>query len=130
MLRSYGVQGFQAQLRRLCALAGELEALVLASEDFVLFTPRRFSLIVIRYVPPSLHVREDAEDVLEALNKAWYARLADRHDLQLTATVVGGKHCVRVAIGTPQVELRHVQNVWRIMQEEAKVAKQQLALKL
>lgn len=74
-----------------------LEDLVLASPNyFELFVPRRFSLVVLRLKSAKADDK-DAND----LNKRFFALTAERKDIHLTPTTVGGKSCTRIAIGSP-----------------------------
>lgn len=65
---------------------------------------------------------EDQEEKLvqeNKLNKLFFASLVEREDIHLTATIVGGVYCVRVAIGSQFTRSKHVQLVWRVCQEVA-----------
>jgi aromatic-L-amino-acid decarboxylase len=108
-LRSYGVEGFRRHLRRLVELAGVFERAVSGGEvgDGVgLFVPRRFSLVVLRVVTPT---QDDA--VSNELNQAVVRLASEDHSLMLTPTTVGGRDCVRVAVGSPYTEERHVREL-------------------
>ncbi|GAA5843539.1 hypothetical protein JCM11251_001650 [Rhodosporidiobolus azoricus] len=112
-LRSYGVSGFQKHLRQLNDRATLLEKQVPTGlEGVELFTPRRFSLVVLRVrstlptPPPS-----DAAALFEyenALNASLIRLASVDHSLMLTPTTVGGIECVRIAVGSPFTEERHI----------------------
>ncbi|GAA5896560.1 hypothetical protein JCM6882_005728 [Rhodosporidiobolus microsporus] len=114
-LRSYGTSGFVKHLRRLNDLAALLEEQVPTGlEGVELFTPRRFALVVLRLrstLPSSAENGLAGAPLLayeNALN-ASLIRLANAdHSIMLTPTTVGGIECVRVALGSPTVEERHV----------------------
>ena len=115
-LRSYGVTGFQKHLRQLISRAEVFERALLDADKgvpgVVLFTPRRFSLVVFRVV--SLADKDDKLDAAtrleheNALNASVIRHANEDSSLMLTPTTVGGKNCVRIAIGSPNTEDRHV----------------------
>lgn len=78
VLRSYGVSGFQAHLRKLVDLTKHFEELVTKSPTYELFVPRRFSLVCVRLVGAT----EDAEKDVDAdkLNKEFHRLSAERKD--------------------------------------------------
>ncbi|GAA5968699.1 hypothetical protein JCM3765_003414 [Sporobolomyces pararoseus] len=106
-LRSFGVKGFQAHLRKGIKLGKVVEELIKEEEEVELFTPRSFSLVVFRLVDPS----RDAQ-VENKLNSALTKRLNSRHDIFLTETSVGGKICLRFCPGSRETEERHVRDSW------------------
>lgn len=122
MLRSYGVTGFQTHLRKLVDLAAHyFESLVLASEDFELFVPRSFALVVFR-------LRGSAGVDADALNRDFFARTTERKDIHLTPTVVGGKYCTRLAVGSPFTKVEHIEAAWGLIQALAVEARQAVAV--
>lgn len=114
VLRSFGVEGVRAYVRRTVALGAHLEGLVRAlPERFEMMAPRRAGLVVFR-----LKGGEGAsEEETERLNDVFFDKIHARTDVHLTPGHVGGKSCTRVAIGSPRTEERHVDGVWRIVQE-------------
>ncbi|SGY40405.1 BQ5605_C003g02370 [Microbotryum silenes-dioicae] len=121
VLRSYGQKKFQEHLNKGIALAQRLENLVLEhrGNGFELFVPRRFALIVIRLLEPN-----GGDE--EALNKAFFARIAKRKDIHLTSTIVGGKSCTRVAIGGTQTKEQHIDHLWNVIREVSDETRQAL----
>ncbi|GAA6020111.1 hypothetical protein JCM11491_006401 [Sporobolomyces phaffii] len=107
VLRSFGTNGFRSHLRKLVNLARFLEKTVKAEPGVELFTPRSFSLVVFRIVDPSGDV-----ELENRLNAAFIKRSNDEHKIMLTQTSVGGKQCVRVAIGSRETEERHLRESW------------------
>ncbi|GAA5837794.1 hypothetical protein JCM9279_006861 [Rhodotorula babjevae] len=116
-LRSYGVTGFQKHLRQLISRAEVFERALLDADKgvpgVVLFTPRRFSLVVFRVI--SLDLKDGTPDAAaarleheNALNASVIRHANEDSSLMLTPTTVGGKNCVRIAIGSPNTEDRHV----------------------
>lgn len=72
-----------------------------------MFTPRTFSLVVFRILDPSGDLEVENE-----LNAAFIKRSNEEHKIMLTQTSVGGKQCVRVAIGSRETEERHLKESW------------------
>ncbi|GAA6062475.1 hypothetical protein JCM10212_000010 [Sporobolomyces blumeae] len=107
MLRSFGTSGFQAHLRKLVELAKVLESMVNEEPGIELFTPRSFSLVVFRILDPSGDLETE-----NALNAAFIKRSNEEHKIMLTQTSVGGKQCVRMAIGSRETEERHLKESW------------------
>ncbi|GAA6003303.1 hypothetical protein JCM10207_001852 [Rhodosporidiobolus poonsookiae] len=112
VLRSYGTTGFQRHLRRLNDLAVVFENKIKqgAIEGVELFSPRRFALVVIRArALSSAGVSSDQLAAYEnALNAHIIALANQDHSVMLTPTTVGGENCVRIALGSPKVEERHI----------------------
>ena len=112
VLRSFGVEGYQAHIRKVSlrshippflTLHGRLQSISLGEifaervrshpELLELVTPPSFSLSVFRIAPsaaPGL-----SEDELNELNRRFYQKLYERKDLMLTETKLNGVHCVR-----------------------------------
>jgi len=72
-----------------------------------MFTPRSFSLVVFRILDPSGDL-----EIENQLNAAFIKRSNDEHKIMLTQTIVGGKQCVRMAIGSRETEERHLKESW------------------
>ena len=112
VLRSFGVEGYQAHIRKVSLRSrilssptlhdrsqsiglGEIFAESVRShpELLELVIPPSFSLSVFRIAPSA--VPESSEDELNELNRQFYQRLYERKDLMLTETKLDGVHCVR-----------------------------------
>ncbi|KAK4048765.1 hypothetical protein OIV83_004531 [Microbotryomycetes sp. JL201] len=114
-LRSYGTNGFESHLRKLIKHAERLEKLILSDKQhsFELFTPRSFSLVVVRLRGGD----GDSLEHVDELNKTFYALTTERKDIMLTPTIVGGRACTRIALGSPLLRTEHVDKIWSIMKE-------------
>lgn len=53
------------------------------------------------------------------VNKALLDALNARGDMFLIHTELNGKYTIRLAVGSTGTQLRHVQHVWVVVQEEA-----------
>ncbi|KAF9648552.1 aromatic-L-amino-acid decarboxylase [Thelephora ganbajun] len=120
VLRSFGVEGFQAYIRK-CISLGEIfaESVRNHPELLELVTPPSFSLSVFRIAPgavPGLPAHE-----LNELNELYYRRLNERNELMLTQTELNGVHCVRFVVGVQRTERIHVEAAFGICLETAKL---------
>jgi aromatic-L-amino-acid decarboxylase len=103
VLRWYGVDGLREHIRKHVALAQEFASWVAADERFELVAPHPLSLVAFR-------LRAGDEATLALMN-----RVNASGEAYLTHTVVNGRVALRLAIGSPQTEPRHVQAVWRLL---------------
>jgi len=112
VLRWYGAEGLRAHVRGHVALAQELAAAVDADPRFELMAPHPLSLVCFR-----LATGDDEAD--DRGNAEMLRRLNASGALHLTHTRVRGRHTLRLAIGSPRTERRHVLAAWRRVQETA-----------
>lgn len=113
MLKSYGVEGFRAHIRKSIGLGERFRRYIEADEVFeVLFKPR-LSLTVFRL---------GGTGDLNSLNKKFYNNLDVHSDkLSLTHTVVNGVYCVRFVTGCPQTREVHVDDAYKIISDVARL---------
>ncbi len=107
VIRSYGVSGLQAFVRRHIELASRFEQWVLADPDFELARPRSLNLICLR------HRSSDAA------NQALLKRLNDSGRLFLSHTVIDGRYTLRFCIGQTHTEEAHIVAAWQAIREAA-----------
>lgn len=107
VLRSYGAEGLRAHVRKHVALARELAAWLAADRRFVLAAPVPLSLVCFRLAAGD----DAARELLEAVNASGRA--------YLTHAKLDGRYVIRVAIGSTWTERRHVEDLWRLIQELA-----------
>lgn len=105
VIRSYGVAGLQAFVRRHVELASRFEQWVLADPEFELVRPRSLNLICLR------RRGSDAD------NQALLKRLNDSGRLFLSHTVIDGRFTLRVCIGQTHTEEAHVAAAWQRIRE-------------
>ncbi|KAJ7714338.1 pyridoxal phosphate-dependent transferase [Mycena maculata] len=120
VLRGFGVEGFRKHIRQAITLNTTFVDLLADMEIFELVTPPSLALTVFRVVPPS-HAQADLA-ALNALNAAFFARLAVRPDLAITQTVLNGVFCVRFAVGAARTTQAHVRAAFDVLVEEAHAA--------
>lgn len=123
VMRHYGLEGLRAHIRGHVRLAGMLEGLVAASERFEPVGERRFGLVCLR---PRARAGEKAEGVderarwiVERVNASGRALLIHTALPEGMAEPGRGRVVIRVSIGSPGVEERHVREVWRLLEEAA-----------
>ena len=116
VIRSYGVEGLRAIVRRHVALAGELAAAIDAEEDFELVVAPRLALFCFRYRPSGVG---DAA-ALDELNERLLRALNDSGRLYLTQTRVAGAYVIRFCVGQTTTERRHVDAAWAAIREVAR----------
>jgi aromatic-L-amino-acid/L-tryptophan decarboxylase len=115
VIRSYGITGLQALIRKHISLAHELAGWIDASPDFELMAPVPFGLVCFRYNP---HKKDG--DETDRINAALLARVNASRRVHLTHTRLGGRYVIRVVVGQRQTERRHVEEVWRLLQREGR----------
>jgi len=105
VLRSYGVQGFQAHIRSHVAMATAFAERVAAHPRIEVPVPPRWGLVVLRVTRPGLDAAQT-----DALNRAWEQLLLARSsDLLLTPTVVPGIGvCIRWVVGAVSTRPEHI----------------------
>jgi aromatic-L-amino-acid decarboxylase len=100
VLRWYGASGLRAHVRRTVALAQELAGWIAADDRFEVVAPHPFSLVCFR-----LRAGDDAnEELLRQVNATGLC--------YLTHTRVRDRYTLRLAIGVPATERRHVEATW------------------
>ncbi len=114
VLRSYGVEGLQAIIRRHVALAGELAEWIRADPEFELAAPVPFGLVCFSWAPQG---RSDEE--LDALNEALLARVNASGRVFMTHTRLGGRYVIRLVVGQRETGRERVAEAWRLVKEAA-----------
>ncbi|MDH3752451.1 MAG: pyridoxal-dependent decarboxylase [Acidimicrobiia bacterium] len=101
VIRHYGASGLQAHIRGHVAMARRFAASVEQHPDFDVVAPVPLSLVCFRH--------RGGDDV----NKAILEAVNASGEIFLTHTVLDGKHTLRLAIGSPATEQRHVDAAWQ-----------------
>ena len=115
LIRSEGVSGLRARLRRDLENAQWLAAQVDAAQAWERIAPVPLQTVCVRHHPPGL----DGE-ALDRHTLTWVERLNRSGDAFLTPTVLGGRWTVRVSIGGETTERTHVAALWERMQAVAR----------
>ncbi|KAH9072142.1 pyridoxal phosphate-dependent transferase [Lactarius deliciosus] len=116
VLRSFGVEGFQANIRKCIALNNSFAEHIRASPIFDLVTPPSFALTVFRLLPRSATAAGELDSV-NALNRDFYSGLQTRSSLVLTQTLIGEVFCVRFAVGSSRTEQSDIEDAWGVIKE-------------
>ncbi|KAH9979065.1 pyridoxal phosphate-dependent transferase [Lactifluus volemus] len=97
VLRSFGIEGFQANIRKCISLNNSFVEHIRACSIFELVTPPSFALSVFRLIPKSLN----------ALNRTFYEIFG--------LTTVGKVFCIRLVVGASRTEQSDIDNAWNII---------------
>jgi aromatic-L-amino-acid decarboxylase len=103
VIRWYGAEGLREHIRRHVGFAQEFARWVAADERFELVAPHPLALVTFR-------LRAGDDETLALMN-----RVNASGELYLTHTLVNGRASLRLAIGSPWTELRHVEAAWRAL---------------
>jgi aromatic-L-amino-acid decarboxylase len=115
VIRSYGVNGLRALVRKHVALARELAGWIEEAEDFQLMAPVPFGLVCFRYRPG-----DGSEGRTDELNRRLLARVNATRRVHLTHTALGGRYVIRLAVGQRQTERTQVEEAWSLIRDAAK----------
>ncbi len=118
LLRYFGIEGLRSRLERHLAMAARLAALIDADPDAERLAPAPFATLCFRYRPSELTGREREPAVaarLDALNETLMARVNATGEAFLSHTRLDGRYTIRIAIGNPRTEWRHVGRTWELV---------------
>ncbi|WP_082522886.1 aminotransferase class V-fold PLP-dependent enzyme [Geodermatophilus sp. Leaf369] len=110
VVRWYGAEGLREHVRGHVALAQELAGWARADDRFSVVAPHPLSLVCLK--PRWPHGVDGDVATMTLLE-----RLADGGEVFLTHTTVSGEVVVRVSIGSPATERRHVERLWALLGE-------------
>jgi len=112
VIRWYGAEGLRAHIRSGIELADGFAESVAADDRFELREWHPFALVCFRPLWKGLDVEQANRASLDLLE-----RLNGSGELYLSHTKVAGDVVLRLAIGTPSTERRHVQAAWDRIRE-------------
>ena len=107
VLRHYGIEGLQYQIREHVKLAQEFVKWMEGDSRFEVAAPAPLNLVCFRLKSGD----EQNQRLMDALNRSG--------DLYLTHTRLGNQLTLRMSIGQANTKRRHVEKAWRRIQEEA-----------
>ncbi|KAG0693790.1 pyridoxal phosphate-dependent transferase [Suillus ampliporus] len=120
VLRSRGINGFQKYINDSIKLNAKFAQHIRESDQFSFVAKPFLALTVFRLAPKSLlHL---ATPELNALNRAFYARLAARNDIAITQTDLNGVFCVRMAIGAEMTLEGDIDKALDVIGQEGRAA--------
>ncbi|XWS47052.1 hypothetical protein CRYUN_Cryun14cG0120200 [Craigia yunnanensis] len=114
VLRLYGLENLQCYIRNHIKLAKHFEDLVAQDPRFEAVTPRMFSLVCFRLLPPpnnEYHGNKLNHELLDAVNSTG--------NVFISHTVLSGKYILRFAVGAPLTDEKHVNAAWKVLQDKA-----------
>jgi aromatic-L-amino-acid decarboxylase len=106
VIRWYGAEGLRAHIRAHVELAQRFAAHVQADERFEIVAPHPLALVTFR-----LRAGDDA-------TLALMHRVNESGAAYLTHTTVNGQAALRLAIGSPLTEQRHVDAAWELLSRD------------
>lgn len=112
VLRSFGVETLREKLRYHIRMAHDLAELIGQDEEFELMAPVTLNLVCFRYKPTGI---ED-EKQLNKINEMLLKNINNTGQIYLTHTKLNGKYVLRMVIGQTNVEQRHVDEAWKLVQ--------------
>jgi aromatic-L-amino-acid/L-tryptophan decarboxylase len=114
LIRSEGVAGLQARLRRDLANAQWFAEQVRATPYWQVLAPVPLQTVCVRHEPPGLTGND-----LDRHTKAWAERVNRSGAAYLTPAVLAGQWMVRVSVGAEPTEHEHVEALWRTLRAAA-----------
>ena len=115
VLRSFGKEGLQQKVRKHISLAQELKEKIEQNEDFEILAPVPLNTICFRYCPNYI----SDEKKLNELNEQLLNNIQESGKIFLTHTKLDNKYTIRIVLGNTNLEKRHVNNAWKIIQSFA-----------
>lgn len=113
VLRTYGINGLQAHIRKHVKLGELFAGLIQSRSDlFEMFTGPTFALTVFNIVP-KISDREEQD----RLTKEVYELVNKRGQIYITSSVVGGVYVIRVVSANPLAEEKNVRRAFEILVE-------------
>ena len=107
VIRHYGVEGLQYHVRLHIELAQKFAEWVKQDERFEIVAPAPLNLVCFRYRGSD----ESNQILMDRLNR--------RGDMYLTHTRLNDRLTLRFCVGQTHTALRHVENAWKRIQQEA-----------
>lgn len=107
VLRAYGAEGLRRHLRNHVALAARLRARVEGDERFSVCAPPALSLLCFAHVAGNTVTEQLMHDLNETRR------------VLLSHTVLDGRYAIRCSIGGAWTEERHVDELWKLIDELA-----------
>jgi aromatic-L-amino-acid decarboxylase len=107
VIRSFGVEGLQAMVRRHVGLAAEFESWVANSERFELAAPRPLNLVCFRH-------RAGDE-----FNQRLMDRVNESGKMYLSHTRLSDRLTLRLSVGQLHTQREHVERAWQLLKATA-----------
>jgi len=115
VLRWYGAEGLRAHIRSHVRLAGEFASWVRADPRFEVVAPHPLSLVCFRLAGGDPGSDPHGDPHGDSANEALLGAVNDSGEAYLSHTRIGGRYVLRLAIGAPATQRRHVEAVWALL---------------
>ena len=126
VMRSYGLNGMKAHIRKTIELGNVFAELVRGRSDlFEIATKPAFCLTVFRIKNPQTSRESESEsggaavcqkdEVADGITKKVYELINARGEIFITSTVVDGVYVIRVVSANPMAEEKYVRNAFDIL---------------
>jgi len=112
VIRSFGIEGLQTKIRKHIQLAELFESWVTKHPDFEIITKRNLNVVCFRYHPGNISNEEEINQINENLEND----INSEGKIFLTHTKVHEKYTLRMVIAQTNVEEKHVEEAWRVIQ--------------
>ncbi len=117
ILRYFGSDGIARRIETHCRWARDWAAWIDGRDDWERLAPVPFSTLCFRYAPHALRAR--GEDVVDRRNDAILEWVNASGEVYLSATRLRGRVALRVSIGNPRTEPRHLERCFALLEEAA-----------
>lgn len=107
VIRHYGVEGLQNHIRYTIKLTQDLAARIERAENLIVAAPYPLNLVCFRH--------EAGDEATKTLHE----RINATGEVFLSHTLLDEKYIIRVAVGSPQTESRHLDALWDLIRKEA-----------
>ncbi|KAJ5560695.1 hypothetical protein N7513_003094 [Penicillium frequentans] len=119
VMRSYGLNGMKAHIRKTIGLGNIFADLVRGRADlFEIVTKPGFCLTVFRIKGPTSNSTNGAvvkDEVADGITKKVYELINSRGEIFITSTVIDGVYVIRVVSANPMAEEKYVRNAFDII---------------
>ena len=115
VIRSFGVEGLKARIKYHLDIAARLAEWIEEHEEFELLAPVSLNVVCFRFLPIGLN--DDA--AINAINEKLLESLNSTGNMYITHTKLDGKYTIRLVVGQTNVEQRHVEAAWELIQKTA-----------
>ncbi|EGG09837.1 uncharacterized protein MELLADRAFT_34269, partial [Melampsora larici-populina 98AG31] len=138
VLRSFGVEGFQNELRRTIDLTNYFGKLIKQDDWFETVQENSLALAIFRMKPPQGYLETNqsnhsnqktsqANQIIDALNQRLGLLVQATNKISLTSTILDDKFCFRLAIGRMS-EKFHIDEAFKLFQDCLETLKLELKL--
>ncbi|MFO7655580.1 MAG: pyridoxal-dependent decarboxylase [Bacteroidales bacterium] len=115
VLRSFGVENLQQMIRNHISYARYFADEIQKKEKFEIMAPVKFALVCFRYVPKE----SMSNDELNVMNEKLLQQINSSGKIYLSHTKLNGKFTLRLQTGQTNVQLRHVEEALKLIEEMA-----------